>query len=477
MNVVLERKLAERTEQIKTMESILDQVEGRDLTDAETQVLEATRTRIAELDKQIEPLEDYERTKAQHNETAALLHSEARALPAPIPATPRRADGGDRSPEYASAGAFLVDYLRAIGIADGNGPRTPDPAAVARIQQTRVVADQKTGDVPGLLPTPIVGQVVSLIDANRPLIASLGGALALGNIPGATFSRPKVTQHTLVGPQAGGEKTQLPSQKMTIAQIPFAKATYGGTVDISRQSIDWTSPSAWDILVRDLADEYAIQTETATATAFKAAPTATPVVVASNDLKGWTLALYTAAMHSYQAGRRMPDRIWCSLDVWAALGSLVDVARPVFPQNTMDENNVPGTSSLANFAGDVLGLPRIVVPTFAAGTAIVGSSTLFEVYEEVIGLLSVIEPSILGVQVAYGGYVAMGALDTGSFIPLTPPSGMPTALETDGPSGDDDSEDKTDQVDTVTSADMGAAGTGNGGDAAAKTTPAKSSTK
>ena len=49
-----------------------------------------------------------------------------------------------------------------------------------------------------------------------------------------------------------------------------------------------------------------------------------------------------------------------------------------------------------------------MVPTFPAGTCIVGPSSLYEAYEEVIGLLSVIEPSILGVQVAYGGYVAFG---------------------------------------------------------------------
>ena len=40
---------------------------------------------------------------------------------------------------------------------------------------------------------------MNLIDANRPLISSLGGAKALGGIPGATFTRPKITQHTLVG--------------------------------------------------------------------------------------------------------------------------------------------------------------------------------------------------------------------------------------------------------------------------------------
>jgi hypothetical protein len=77
-------------------------------------------------------------------------------------------------------------------------------------------------------------------------------------------------------------------------------------------------------------------------------------------------------------------------------------------------------------------VPRIVVPTFAAGTCIIGNSSMFEVYEEVIGLLSVIEPSILGVQVAYGGYVAFGALQGTALVPLTPPAGMPTMVEDEG---------------------------------------------
>jgi hypothetical protein len=332
----------------------------------------------------------------------------------------------------------MVDYIRARGMMRPGD--APDPEAVARVQQSRAVADQKTTDTTGILPTPIVGQVVNLIDPNRPFITSVGGSKALAGIPGATFTRPKITQHTTVGQQVpaggAGEKTQLPSQKMTITPISFAKNTYGGTVDISRQDIDWTSPAAWDILVRDLAQVYAVQTETAAAAAFKAAATATAVTVATNDLKGWTLAIYTAAMHSYQQGFLMPDRIWCSLDVWAALGSLVDVARVVLPPASdtgvvdapMDSLDV-GSSSLASFRGDLLGVPRIVVPTFAAGTCIVGPSALFEVYEEVIGLLSVIEPSILGVQVAYGGYLAWGALQGSALVPLTMPAGMPTALD------------------------------------------------
>jgi hypothetical protein len=102
----------------------------------------------------------------------------------------------------------------------------------------------------------------------------------------------------------------------------------------------------------------------------------------------------------------------------------------------MDSMDI-GASTLASFRGDLLGVPRIVVPTFAAGTCIIGPSSLFEVYEEVIGLLSVIEPSILGVQVAYGGYLAWGSLAAPAFIPLTMPAGMPTLAEADEPPADE----------------------------------------
>lgn len=428
-NHVLESFISQRQAEIDRMDSILGQVNDRDLSDAEKGILEASRSRISDLDAQIEPLEAYEQLVSRHSET---LHQLPAVRGERLPAEPRRADGGLERSEYRSAGEFLVDLIKARGLMQQG---QADPQAAARIAQSRAIVDQKTSDTPGILPTPIVGQVVNLIDANRPLISSLGGAKSLSGIPGSTFTRPKISQHVSVGAQTG-EKTLLPSQKMVINSVPFTKSTYGGTVDISRQDIDWTSPSAWDILVKDLADVYAIQTEMAVAAAFHTAATATPVVVATNDLKGWTLALYTAAMHSYQGGLRMPDRVWCSLDVWAALGSLVDATRVILPPDSavggdaMDSFDVGG-SNLASFRGDILGLPRIVVPTFPAGTCIVGPSPLYEVYEEVIGLLSVIEPSILGVQVAYGGYVAWGGLVAAPFVPLTPPAGMPTMLDFD----------------------------------------------
>jgi hypothetical protein len=331
---------------------------------------------------------------------------------------------------YRTCGEFLVDHVRALGV----GNKEPDPAAQLRIAQarlyeSRVVADQKTTDTTGLIPVPVVGTVISLIDANRPLVMSLGPR-TMDGIPGAQFTRPKITQHTLAGVQTGGDKTQLPSQKMIISPVTFSKATYGGTVDISRQDMDWTSPSAWDALIADLARVYATTIETAAAAAFAAAATSTVpmggTVFAPGSLPDWTTALYTAAMHSYQATYRLPDRIWCSLDVWAALGSMIDSARLVIPPDRTSEMGAPGTSSLASFAGDLLGVPRIVVPTFPSGTVIVGHSSCYEIYEEIIGLVSVVEPSILGVQVAYGGYVAFGAVAAAGLVKLTGLPALPT---------------------------------------------------
>jgi hypothetical protein len=430
-NAVLEALESQRAEQISTIDAVLGQVEGRDLVDAERSLLEAARQRIGQLDDQLKPLREFEALRAAHTDAASQL-------PARLPAQPRRVDGPDGRAAHGSPGAYMVDYLRAHGIME-RGVR--DEAAMARLAQTRAVANQTTGDTAGLLPTPIIGPVVNIIDARRPFLTSLGGTKAMGATPGATFNRPLITQHALVGQQvpAGptGEKTQLPSQKMTIGNVAFSKVTYGGTVDISRQDIDWTSPGAWDILLQDLANEYALQTEGAVATSFAGAAAGTTVTIGAAgtppSLAQWATGIYTAAMHSYQAGKRMPTRIWCSLDVWAALGALVDTTRVVLPVDTTREMGAPGTSNLGDFSGDLFGLPRIVVPTFASGTMVIGPDDLFEAYEEVIGLLSVVEPSILGVQVAYGGYLAWGMLLATAYVKLTIAGTLPTIALTDEP--------------------------------------------
>lgn len=410
-NAVLDRLESQRSEQIQFIDNLLARVEtdGRDLVDAETANLTAARERIAEIDAQLAPLREFENLRG---DAAA---GTARALGgAGEPETRGLATGVHR---YASVGAFIVDRLRARGMPSEN--MAPDPAALARM--TAALQDQTTADTPGILPTPIVGDVVNTIDASRPFITSVG-ARSMGGIPGKQFSRPKVTQHVQVGKQAA-EKTEVASRKMIIGSVDFLKETYGGAVDISRQDIDWTSPSAWDALVRDLSAVYGAETENAVADAFAAAVTAS-VGATTADLAGWATALYAAAASCYQGGAaagstpmgKLPNRLWMSTDMWATFGAMTDVARMV---------TVPGvfsTGDLSSFSGDVLGVPRVVVPSFPAGTAILGPSDGYEVYEETIGLLSAVEPSLLGVQVAYGGYIAHAMINAPWFCKITAPT-------------------------------------------------------
>jgi len=421
----LDRYRKERQDQLDFVDELLSKVDadGRDLVDAEKANLKGARQRIAELNEQIVPIEEHEKLKAASVSPFTAPGNGQVTRPA--------AAAGPGAPEYQSAGAFMVDLVASLHHRDQKLAELFAPhraAAAARIERVRErdaiqrAANQITTDTPGLLPVPIVGPVLNTIDASRPLVTSLGPR-DMGNTPGLKFGRPRITQHATSGKQTA-EKTALPSQKMIVGSVEFIKETHGGYVDISRQDIDWTSPTAWDILVTDLADVYQVDTETSTATAFAAnAGIGGPVAAATDDLKGWAKALYEAAVLVYGGCGRLPDMIWCSLDVWAQLGPMVDVARMVFPSGTSGET--AGTSSLANFAGVVLALPRIVVPTFPAGTCIIGSSKMAEFYEERIGLLSAVEPSILGVEVAYGGYTAFGFLEPDGFAKVTPPAVIP----------------------------------------------------
>ncbi len=425
-NAVIERLQAQRDEQLLFVDQLLNRVdaEGRDLVEAERNNVASARQRVAEIDTQLEPLIAFDtlRSQASNGQPLPGRTAPARTEPRPLDPTGHQAAGGGLP--WRTAGAFVVDHLRARGVRWAQVG--PDTAAAARIE--RAVANQVTGDVPGLLPQPIIGPVVGVLEAERPFVTSVG-VKDMGGIPGSQFSRPHITQHTAVGKQAA-QKTALASQVLKVDPIPFNKETYGGSVDLSRQVIDWTSPAAWDAVIQDLAGIYGAQTEIAAATAFATAITQATAAVATDDLAGWTAALYEAAALAFRGGAavgaipmgKLPNHIWVSLDMWQHLGGIVDSARLSTFANQLQ---ALGAGDPTSFAGDVLNLPRSVVWAFPAGTVIVGNTSMFEFYEEVIGLLTAVEPSLLGVEIAYGGYVAYSALVASAFAKVTPPAVIP----------------------------------------------------
>jgi hypothetical protein len=378
---MLARYMGEIQERRSLLENLSEQAatEGRDLTPQELELAVRAKDRMHELSEQMRPLEEANRIAEDSAERVAAL---GRLLEGRKPQS---------AIEYRSAGAYAIDLWRA-GL--GN-----EEAAQRLKTFNRAAAHQTTGDNPGLLPESILGPVVSFVDESRPLVTALGPR----QLPGGSWSRPTVVQHTTVQPQ-GGEKTELASQKMTINKVPVSPTTYGGYVNVSRQDIDWTVPGIMDIVINDLAGQYAIETENATADDLVAAgvagptlPTGTPT---PEDIAG---AFWGAAGMVYNATKGAGRLI-------AATGpDMLGILGPIFPP-VNPSNAQSGGFQASGFGtgptGSIAGIPLYVTAGMAANTIVVMSTAAAEVYEDRIGALQVVEPSVLGVQVAYAGYFA-----------------------------------------------------------------------
>jgi HK97 family phage major capsid protein len=368
----------------------------RDLTDAESAQLIEARGRIEYLSSQLETL-------STTSELAAQVHARSRDLDVAV----SRARRGETEVEYRTAGAYLLDqYKSAVN----------DRDARERLELfERAAAHQKTTDNTGLVPDPIIGEVINFIDNARPIVSFLGAR----PMPSANWHRPKVTQHTTVGKQGTGglaadEKSELVSQKMTITRIDGAAVTYGGYVNVSRQNIDFSNSSAMDAIVNDLAAQYAIQTEAAVGAALVASTNTVEIAGtagAAFTQANLTPALWTAAAAVWTACRGM-GRVFLAVPP-DQIGNWGVVFAPVNPQNSQS-TGFNASQFGQGVLGYISGIPVIVSAGVTAGTVgIVASTAAVEVYEQRVGTLQVTEPSVLGVQVAYAGFFTPMTVETG----------------------------------------------------------------
>ena len=230
--------------------------QNRDVTDAEYELIKQQTERIKGYRSQAAPLVDQISVAAESRQRSEEL-SQALTLV-------RRPDMAGFS--YRSAGHYVLDNVKAI---------RGDRDARERLEfYNRVAAHQTTTNAAGVVPQEVVGPVINFIDSARPLVTALGVRPLEG---GPNFYRPRVTTHTSVAKQSA-EKAEFSSTAMVLDRLTATVDTYGGYVNVSRQIIDWSSPAIMDIVVQDLAAQYAIQTETAAAAQFLAAATAGTVI-------------------------------------------------------------------------------------------------------------------------------------------------------------------------------------------------------
>lgn len=373
---------------------------NRDLSEEEKGLLAETRGRLENIKGQLEELRAINQTAFETRSMAADVDNAIRQYKG----TPVVGEV-----EYRSGGEYILDIWNAH-----NGNRE----ATDRLETYyRAAAHQKTSDNLGIIPDPVVGEVINFIDAARPLVSILGPR----PLTAATWHRPRVTQHTAVATQgaagaAADEKSELTSQKMIIDKLTANAVTYGGYVNVSRQNIDFSTPSAMDIVVNDLAAQYAIETEAATAAEVAATATAAVGYGASPTAATVAGALWEAAGLAYTAvkgqGRLV---VVVAPDVLGTFGPLF---APVNPQNAQSAGFNAG-SFAQGVMGNISGISLAMSAGLASGEAFLLSTAAIEVYEQRVGTLQAVEPSVAGVQVAYLGYFTPLTINDDAIIPLT----------------------------------------------------------
>lgn len=367
------------------------QSEGRDLSDQDMELIGRARDHIVSANNKLGPLMEARSVAQASTSRLADLAIAMR--------------GGDRAPvqiEYRSAGEYLIEQWRA-----GLGDRE----AAGRLDlYERAASHQTTTDNPGLIPTPIIGPVISFIDTNRPVVTRLGPQ----NMPSQNWTRPKVTQHTSVAVQPTGEKNELVSQKMTVTKLSAVANTYGGYVNISRQDVDFSQPQIMDLVVNDLAGQYAIATEAAAVAAFDTAAVAgVAIPTGAATAAAIQASLWDAVGKIYADTKGLGQ-------VFAAIGpDMLPILGPVFPPvNPMNaySSGIEAASMGSGMVGSISGIPIYVSPGVGALRMLVMSTAAGEVFEQRVGTLQVVEPSVLGIQVAYAGYFTPLVVSAGSIV-------------------------------------------------------------
>lgn len=355
-------------------------------------------------------------TNNEAKETADMDTTNTEA-PAPAPTAPVWAQAKRVPTKLPTVAEYMSAYIR--------GGETAE-AAKREVQLwvehnspiSAAAGDQTVADFPGVVPVPILGPTFDNIAPLRPIVTAIGARAMPG--AGKTFIRPKIVTHTSVANQAT-ELTGLSSTTMLVDDIIVTKLTFGGTVLVSEQTVDFSDPSALDILLRDLANQYAIATSNYACSQFaNNIGGGQSVGTWDGTSEDFIAKVYAGAVKVLNAGRIMPTHLLMGTPGFEAIGALVDGQnRPLFP--TLNPMNASGQMSAASTIANPVGLSLVVDPglDFAGDFISLGTASGpyagFEIYETMKGLVSIEKPDVLGRQISVRGYFAALFIDNTKF--------------------------------------------------------------
>jgi hypothetical protein len=330
-----------------------------------------------------------------------VVEVEASIIPTtPIYATARREVKLPTAVEYLSAAISGGDQWR--GMSDALRAAAPDIV---------------TNDVPGTLPTPIISPVYNNFIGRRPICDAVGvKALPAG---GKVFIRPEVTTHTTIGASIS---EQSPSQgTLVVFNNQVTKQIFGGYVNVSEATIDWSDPAILSVVLDDMGRIYANATDNYAADQLAAGASVTQAFAAADVAKPevWAAEIAAAAATILSGSNgNLPTHLFLAPGIWQDLLSLSDSSkRPLFPQ--VGPMNAFGNLTPGQPNGNAFGLSVVVDRNFASGTAIIGDASGYELFEQQKGAISIDSPSTLSRTIAFRGYFAALMIDPSKFVKFT----------------------------------------------------------
>jgi len=275
--------------------------------------------------------------------------------------------------------------------------------------------DVVTGDVPGILPEPILGPVYNNFIGRRPVVDAIGTRAMPGG--GKVFIRPEVTTHTSMGEQTT-QNTDLTAGTLVVTDNQVTKKTYGGYVELSEQTVDFTDPAILSVILDDMGRIYANTTDNVAADALAAGTTNTNSFTAASagDPSYWASWIAEAAKDILSGSNgNLPTHLFLHPGIWQDLIGLSDTSdRPLFPQ--VGPMNAFGNLTPGSDSGNAFGLSVVVDRNFPSQTLIVGDASGFEIYEQQKGAIQASNPAQLSTTLAFRGYFATLMIDADKFV-------------------------------------------------------------
>jgi len=397
----------ERDQKVSLVKNYADTAaeEARDLSESEQETIGNARSRIGELDAQIELL-------AGDLEMADETRQKLRMIdPAQL---------GSKQ-HYRHSGELMHDLLH---LADPEHPAASErwaraakhARAAEHMGYDKANTTATAGGLDGLHIAPVVGPVIDPYPSGMPFASAIGLALS----PNALhFMRPQIVDPnfaTGVAEQAK-EKAELVSKAFDVTAAPIALKTVGGYLNISQQLIS-LDPGGLSLIINHMNKRLgaAIDRELLTVVS---ASSAKEILAVDADAATVLKALFAASAKVYTATGELAQWVAMGPLGWARLGGLSDLAgRPMFPY--LGANNADGQAAASTFAmTGPAGLRPIVTPAITDADFWVGNGDSIEGYIYRYPLLSAIEPSVLGRQIAVAASIAGHSAVADSAVHLT----------------------------------------------------------